>query len=233
MNGEETYGGRECPIFPLLGARAVVLCDGPPPPEGLLEYWLDGAGTFICADGAGHPFSELPRQPDLVIGDMDSLRGRLLDGRDGPRFLRDPDQTTTDSEKALIYLADEGYDEVILLGGVGWRLDHTVYNCFLLEKFAPRLRICLAGYNSGVVRLGAQDVAVWNLPEGTAFSLLPLFGPVGGVNLKGSLFDLDEARLQAGGFSTISNEVADPPLRLQLESGSLLVTVERKSWFEA
>ncbi len=140
MNYEPEKGGAACPIFPKQGPRAVVLCDGPPPEENLLKYWLQGADLFICADAAGHPYSHLPRVPDVVIGDFDSLSGRILDSRLGTRFLQVDDQYTTDSEKAIIFAVEQGIQEVVLVGAVGWRLDHTLFNCQLLERFANLVR---------------------------------------------------------------------------------------------
>ena len=141
MNDEDlVIGGAGCPYFPKQGRRAVVLCDGPPPSEAVLAYWLDGADLFVCADAAGHPYDHLPRVPDVVIGDFDSLSGRVLAGRGGPRFLRVDDPYTTDSEKALLYVCDAGCEEAVLLGATGWRLDHTLFNVQLLERFSDRLR---------------------------------------------------------------------------------------------
>lgn len=105
---EGETGGASCPIFSKKGPRGVVLCNGPQPPLPLLEYWLNGADLFVCTDAAGHPYDHLPRVPDVVIGDFDSIAGRLISGRDGPKFLRVDDQFTTDSEKALLYLEEKG-----------------------------------------------------------------------------------------------------------------------------
>ena len=146
-------GGAACPIFAKKGPRAVILCDGPPPQPDVLAYWLTGADLFICTDAAGHPYDQLPAPPDVVIGDFDALSGRLLAGRDGPMFLRVDEQETTDSEKAVLYALDQGLEEVVLLGAVGWRLDHTLYNTQLLERYADRLRLALAGQQADGVRL--------------------------------------------------------------------------------
>lgn len=221
-------GGASCPIFPRRGPRAVVLCDGPPPELQLLFYWLTGADLFVCADAAGHPYDELPRMPDLVIGDFDSLAGRLIDGRDGPRYLRVDDQDTTDSEKALIYLAERGIKEAVLLGAVGWRLDHTLYNCQLLERFAGELRVCIAGPYADAVRIGTGDSVSWDLPEGTRFSLLPLAGTARGVTMEGAEFPLLGDTLETGGFATVSNRVAVSPLLITVAEGSLLAVVDRE-----
>ena len=222
-------GGASCPIFRKKGKRAVVLCNGPQPPAPLLEYWLNGADLFVCADAAGHPYDHLPRTPDVVIGDFDSLAGRILDGRAGTKFLQVADQYTTDSEKALLFLIEEGAEEAVLMGATGWRLDHTLFNVHLLERFADRLRICIAGHHADTVRLGAGAEVSWDLPRGTLFSLIPMCGVVKGVTLEGAQFPLLGETLEPGGFAAISNRVDISPLLISIGEGSVLVAVAREA----
>ncbi len=221
-------GGAENLVFPKLGRRAVVLCSGPPPQPYLLHYWLSGADLFVCTDAAGHPYDELPRLPDVVIGDFDSLAGRLLDGKLGPRYLQVVDQYTTDSEKALLFLVDQGFEEVVMLGAAGWRLDHTLFNCGLLERFGDRLRICLAGEVTDSIRVGPGEHHSWALPEGMSFSVLPLSGTVTGVTIEGAEYPLLGETLSPGGPATISNSIAMSPLLLTVGEGSLLVSFFRQ-----
>ena len=206
-----------------------MLCHGEPPPEPLLDYWLDGADLFLCADGAGHPYTHLSRPPDVVIGDFDSLSGRVLAGRGGPRFLQVDDSYTTDSEKALLYVCEEGFEEAVLLGATGWRLDHTLFNVQLLERFSDRLRLCLSGYLSDCVRLGSGSHVSWDLPAGTHFSLLPLAGDARGVTVEGAAFPLLNETLGAFGPTAISNVVTMSPLLLSVGSGSVLALVDREA----
>lgn len=220
-------GGAANSLFPRRGLRAVVLCSGPPPEDELLRYWLTGSDFFVATDSAGHPYDHLPIPPDVVIGDFDSLSGRVLVGRSGPRFLQVDDQYTTDSEKALLFLVEQGIEEVIFLGATGWRVDHTLYNLQLLEQFADRLRICVAGPNADIVRLGTNDHVSWSLPVGTQFSLLPIFGDVRNVTLEGARFPLLGDRLGPGGPALISNQVLQAPLLISVGQGSLLVSVDR------
>jgi thiamine pyrophosphokinase len=227
-NYDPEKGGAACPIFRKKGPRAVVLCDGPPPPPELLEYWLTGAELFVCTDAAGHPYSHLPRVPDVVIGDFDSLAGRILEGRDGPRFLQVTDQHTTDSEKALLYLADEGVGEVVLIGATGWRLDHTLFNVHLLERFADRLTMCIAGHHADTVRVAGEAQVSWEVQVGTKFSVLPLGGAVTKVTIEGALYPLLGETLEPGGQATIGNRVTMSPLLISVGEGSLLVSVDRE-----
>ncbi len=228
IDDTQKAGGAGCPFFPKRGPRAVVLCDGPPPSPAQLAWWLEGADLFVCTDAAGHPYEHLPRVPDVVIGDFDSLAGRVLAGRGGPLFLQVDDAYTSDSEKALLYLAEQGYEEAVLLGATGWRLDHTLFNIQLLERFSDRLRVCLSGYLSDGVRVGPGARESWDLPAGTRFSLLALNGEARGVTTEGAAYPLLNETLGAHGPNTISNVVTLSPLLLSVGSGSLLALVDRE-----
>lgn len=221
-------GGAACPIFPKKGPRAVILCDGPPPAPGVLEYWLTGSDLFICTDAAGHPYDQLPMVPDVVIGDFDSLTGRVLDGRSGPMFLRLDEQETTDSEKAMLYALDQGMEEVVLVGAVGWRLDHTLYNTFLLERFADRLRVALAAQQADGVRLAPGQSVSWTLDPGTRFSIMALAGKSQGVTVEGAEYPLLGGEVGCVGPACISNTVAYDPLLISSGDGPLLVLVDRE-----
>ncbi len=227
-NYDPEKGGAACPLFRKKGPRAVVLCDGPPPPAELLSYWLTGAEKFVCTDAAGHPYGHLPRVPDVVIGDFDSLAGRILDSGDGTRFLQVADQHTTDSEKALLYLADEGFQEVVMLGATGWRLDHTLFNVHLLERFADTMTICLAGHHADTVRLPSGAKVSWDLQTGIKFSVMPLCGPVTNVTVEGARYPLLGETLVPGGQATIGNRVTMSPLLISVGDGPLLVSVDRE-----
>ncbi len=226
-NKESETGGAGNSLFPKEGSRAVVLCAGPPPEDELLRYWLAGSDFFMTTDSAGHPYDHLPMEPDVVIGDFDSLSGRVLVGRSGPRFFHVDDQYTTDSEKALLFCIEQGVKEVILLGATGWRLDHTLYNCNLLERYADQLRICMVGPNADTVRLGTGAKVSWDLPIGTRFSLMPIMGKVSGVTLEGARYPLLGDLLEPGGPALISNQVLLSPLLISVGEGSVLVGVDR------
>jgi len=221
-------GGDKCLIFPRRSRRAVVLCDGPPPPGKLVEYWLDGADLFVCADRAGHPYYELPRLPDVVIGDFDTLADLPRPDRSNIRFIEEAEQDTTDSDKALRLVLAEGCEEAVLLGATGWLLDHTLHNCRLPERYAGRLRVCLSDEHSTTVRIGPGETTDWELPAGRSFSLLPLNVPARGVDLDGADWPLRAAVMGHDAPTAISNRTTDDTLRIAVVSGSLLFVLRHE-----
>jgi thiamine pyrophosphokinase len=226
----------------------VLLCDGPPPPYAVLAHWLEDADCFVCADAAGRPYDRLPRLPDLVIGDFDSLHrdpgasiveapdAHVPSGDDlsvgehpalvdGLPALHVPEQESTDSEKALLWALKNFYAEGVLLGATGARIDHSFFNVSLLERFATRMALCIADEYSVNLRLAPHSYTHWELPTGTGFSVIPLSSPVQDVSLDGAAYPLHDAPLAPGGPNAVSNRVVDPPLRVRVGGGSLLLSV--------
>jgi thiamine pyrophosphokinase len=211
-------------VFAKTGQRAVILGCGDRPDAETVAQWVEMAEYFFAADWCPDVFASLPRRPDAIIGDLDTMAGQLI-GKDDPPLLGVEDQDTTDVEKCLLHARDLGCSEAILLGATGGRLDHTLYNISLLEGFADRLRVCVANDHGTTVRIGAGERVNWDLPPGTRFSLAPLAAPalLGGTD--GARWPLSDEVLVFGGDLSISNEVAAPPLRLEVLGGSILATV--------
>jgi len=99
----------------------------------------------------------------------------------------------------------------------------------LLERFAGRLRILLAGHHADTVRLGTGSKVSWDLSPGVLFSVIPMCGQVTGVTFEGAMYPLLGETLEPGGPATISNRVTMSPLLISVGSGSLLVAVYRES----
>ncbi|MCP4546946.1 MAG: thiamine diphosphokinase [bacterium] len=215
-----------------MGKRAVLLLDGPAPPLSLLARWLQEAELFVCADAAGRPYEHLPRRPDLVVGDFDTLFSSTCESQmhhlpEGPGTVHRhiTEQDSTDAEKALRELIREGVNEVALFGAIGGRLDHSFFNVSLLERYADKLRLCLVDEHAVSLRLPPGSGTEWELPAGSGFSLLPLSGNASGVQLTGARWGVPNQRVCMGGPCTISNVVDRPPLVVTVEHGSLLLIV--------
>ena len=77
----------------------------------------------------------LGRRCDVAIGDFDSL-GYVPQARIVSRHPVKKDKS--DLELALDRVASYGFDEVVIYGALGGRLDHTLSNLQLAAKFAER-----------------------------------------------------------------------------------------------
>ena len=108
--------------------RTVILAAGDFPRTGGTAWkLLAGATRVIACDSAADAYHRRFREwPDVVIGDLDSLRARTVPCR----VVADADQDTNDLEKAMAYCAKRGWKNPVIVGATGKREDHTIGNIF-------------------------------------------------------------------------------------------------------
>ncbi|WP_127582271.1 thiamine diphosphokinase [Paenibacillus koleovorans] len=175
-------------------------------------------------------------RPDLALGDFDSVdEGELEEIRCGSVRFEDCDpimKDYTDTEmafhRALEWPLPAGAvpREIVLLGALGTRFDHSLANVHLLRIGLTRGVVCriVDAYNE--VQLIDRCV---ELERGryANVSLLPLTPEVRGITLRGFLYPLERATLAIGQSLGISNVLVDPIGRVELEQGQLLVIRSR------
>ena len=159
------------------------------------------ARGVICCDGGARHAAELGLEPDFIVGDMDSLPRPL------PSFKRvlyfcDFDVDRSDFEKGLELARELGCRKACVAGAVGGRLDHTLVNLALIERYSAALDIeLLDGASARLLGPGRHALAV---PRGRTFSLLA--APKALVTLSGARYALSRAGLVPGsrGLSNVS-----------------------------
>lgn len=112
----------------------VILANGNFPGSPHCLEILNRAETVICCDEAADHLLEHGREPDLIIGDMDSIsvttRERFAD-----RVIVLREQETNDLTKAVNHCIEQGVPQVTILGATGLREDHTLGNISLLLDY--------------------------------------------------------------------------------------------------
>ena len=172
-------------------------------------------------------------EPDLVLGDFDSLDKKfrpLLDqfGAAHPeRLLRLPcEKDDTDTVYAARMCLERGCTELLFYGALGGRLDHTFAN---LQTLAWLKKHGADGYLIGKTTMAAalcgETVFLPQDYEGT-FSLFALDGQVTGVTLEGMKYPLNDAVMTNSFPIGVSNEVNRQTVR-GTECGRASVTIRR------
>ena len=180
----------------------------------------------IAADGGARLARSCGLDVDVVIGDMDSIDAQLLEELEkaGAQLLRHPpDKDETDLELALKWAADQGCRCLRVFGALGGRLDQTLANVSLLAL--PELEHCDVQLLDGrqrawLLRPGAHEVVG---AAGDTVSLLPLHGPVRGIESEGLRWELRDEALLPGPARGISNLLTGPRAGLRFSEGLLLI----------
>ena len=164
---------------------------------------------FVFCDGGLEHAAALGRRPDLIVGDFDSFdQNRLAAlGFDGIETIKLPrEKDDTDTVFAAKEALSRGFDEFLLIGVIGKRLDHTLGNTSLL------LMLHNAGAKASVIDDYSEmeiagDAPVYVEDKYSYFSLLNIFGPVSGVYISDAKYPLDGAEISCDYQYGISNEV--------------------------
>lgn len=204
--------------------KALVVGNGEPPSQQLFDQLVaDGYDLLLCADGGADTVRRFGGQPDVIVGDLDSISDP-----DGPDVIRrDADSTGTDLNKSLEHALTLGVTEAVLTGVTGRRTDHTLWNLSLLATFGRRLRLAIVDDYCRMWWVPAGGHATITGPVGTRLSLSPLTGSAAGITTQGLRWALTGDTLRAGERDGISNEIAVSPATVCVAGpGDLLLVTQ-------
>ncbi|MBA1333796.1 MAG: thiamine pyrophosphokinase [Firmicutes bacterium] len=180
----------------------------------------------ICADGGAAHARKMGIEPDVILGDFDSLRECDLDSFKEAEILTFPrNKDKTDTELAVDYAVAKGEKRIIMLGSTGTRLDHTLSNIFLLKTMLDKgVRGEIINENNRIFLI--SDTAKIS-GRGTIVSLVPLSTKVTGITLRGFKYPLENETIEIGSSRGVSNVLVEETGEISL-SGGLLLVVEAK-----
>ena len=207
--------------------RAIIIAAGNADSGTGWERWVRDGDWIIGADGGAARALEWGLSPQIVIGDMDSLPG--VDRADlaalGSCFIEHPRaKDETDLELALIYAAQQGADEIVVLGALGGRIDHTLANMLLLTlPFLEGMRVRIVNGDEEVLLVRSGEMVTLQGSPGDLVSLLPIGGDALGVTTTGLAWSLQEEELRLGFSRGVSNQMTAREARVKVEQGFLLV----------
>ncbi|WP_366140595.1 thiamine diphosphokinase [uncultured Tateyamaria sp.] len=176
------------------------------------------APTCVAADGGAALALQAGIDLAAVIGDFDSLPGKLRHALPPDRLHHIAEQNSTDFDKALRNISAP---LVLAVGFTGARLDHQLAVLYVLTKYPDRPCILI-----GETELTFLCPRTLNLPTQAedVVSLFPL-GPVQGTS-QGLKWPIDG--LQFGPLTQIgTSNAALGPIRIEVDAPHMLVMVPR------
>ncbi|WP_139652666.1 thiamine diphosphokinase [Raoultibacter phocaeensis] len=186
--------------------------------------------AVIAVDAGYAHLEKIKVEPDLVVGDFDSL-GYVPDH---PRIETHPShKDASDIELAMQRAAELGFDTLVVYGCLSGRLDHTYGTLQLLARFARRgLRAFAVGDTFAVCALegGAYNALEFDAVEAGTLSAFAVSDTVRGVDEIGLEYPLDKAVLVNDEPLGVSNEFIGKPVKVAIEEGTLLVFFPLHAW---
>jgi len=207
-----------------MGKKAVILGGGP---IDSASVRLSLGEISIACDRGYRYFSSVGKEPDVFVGDFDTLPEKEL-GHPKMVLRLNPVKDDTDLGYALKWALSEGYDTFWIYGGLGGRIDQTVANLqllsFLKERGAEGFLVTPDGEDVLFVRKAGERLSL--RPEGkTRFSLFAL-SEEATVSESGVFYPLDKATLSRRYPLGVSNELLEGKEgRVSVTEGEVLLEV--------
>lgn len=180
---------------------------------------------IICAD-KGWEFAEKYHfKPDLVIGDFDSSEKPDFENV----LVLPSEKDMTDSEAALDYAVAHGFKRIVIIGGLGGRLDHTLGNIAILAKYCdtPGIEVFIKDYQNLAFMKSAGTFRLANDTEYKYVGLIGYGGSISSLTLRGFKYELENHPLSDENTLGVSNEIIADYGEIEIKAGRLLVVMTR------
>lgn len=158
--------------------------------------------VIFCDSGLKH-LKQLQVQPSLIVGDFDSHENPHLDVE---TIVLPCEKDDTDTVYAVKEAVKRGFDDFLLIGVVGARLDHTLGNVsILLYLDSLGKHGCIIDDYSEMEIVSEKPVSVCD--RYVFFSLLNITGSANGITITGAKYPLNGGEITCEYQYGISNEV--------------------------
>ena len=186
----------------------------------------------IAVDGGLNYCSVLEVEPDLILGDFDSVsqeqKEALLELQkqipDRVIVLK-PEKDDTDMLAALKLALEYGYTNIHIYAATGGRLEHTLANiqCLLYLKNRDAVGYIMDG-NGMIFVMQNEEVRLRNTLEGY-LSVFAMSKSAKGVTIQGMKYELDQDTLTNDFPIGISNEFIGEEAVIRVEDGELVCMI--------
>ena len=175
-----------------------------------------------CDSGLKH-MPALRATPGLIVGDFDSHENP---GLDVETIVLPCEKDDTDTVYAVKEALRRGYDDFLLIGVVGGRLDHTLGNVsILLYLDSLGKHACLLDDYSRMQVVSRETALIED--SYSFFSLLNVSGVARGITIEGAKYPLRDGEITCEYQYGVSNEVLPgQTARVSVREGRLLLIMD-------
>ena len=175
---------------------------------------------IICAD-AGYRYGDmLGREPDLVVGDFDSL-GRIPETE--KRIVLPCEKDDSDMAVCVEEGLKRGYREFVLFGALGGeRIDHSIGNIQLLKYIASKGARGTIYHGNNVLTAFSDGELTFPEESKGYISVFSLSEESNGVTIKNLKYTTDNVSLYSHRVRGLSNEFIGRRASVSVREGILL-----------
>ncbi len=160
--------------------------------------------------------------PQIVVGDFDTLR--RPDIPEGAEVLRSPaEKDDTDTQLAVQTALSRGAKEIVLIGGMEGRVDHTLSTLAVAENLWEKHIPAILTNGKNRVRFVRNSGVILLRSQYTFFSVLAVDEELKGVSLEGCKYPLKKAKINRTHQWAVSNEITGNCALIEIRRGGAFI----------
>ncbi|MBQ9097973.1 MAG: thiamine diphosphokinase [Clostridia bacterium] len=206
--------------------RAYIYVGGAIDPAYITEH-PTGDDLVIAADSGWDNACRLGEHPTVLMGDFDSIRDKKIP--ESVEVYQVPaEKDMTDTQLAVDYALQKGIRDLVIIGGLAGRLDHTLSNLTILRHLTQSgvHAVFHDGFNR--VRFLQSNSTLIGRSAYTYLSLIPVDEVVKGVEIAGVKYPLKNAKLRRAAPSLgVSNELTGNCAFISVRKGGVYIVESR------
>ena len=190
--------------------------------EKIKEYISNEDFVIACDSGIDN-CDILKITPSLIVGDFDSHEKPNMDAE---IIVLPKVKDDTDTMFAAREAVKRGFTEVLLLGVIGERFDHTLANAYILSFLGENgVKGKIVDDYSEITYLAQNGENIGYISDiFSYFSVISIDGTAKGVSIKNAKYPLENAIIEPSHQYATSNEVEDgKTAEVSVENGKLLL----------
>ena len=175
----------------------------------------------IAADAGYKNALALGEKADIILGDFDSYTDELP--KDAEILTVPAEKDFTDTQMAVKVALEKGATEIVFIGGLSGRLDHTLANISLLsELWKIRVHTVMTDGFNRVRYLNSSSTLIAR--SGYKYlSVIAISEKLKGVSIEGCKYPLDNASVFRANQYAVSNEIIGNCALISLKKGECLI----------
>ena len=180
----------------------------------------------IAADQGYHTAKALGERIDLLLGDFDSIGSVPRDGNFEIQQVP-AEKDYTDTQLAVEIALERGADEIIIIGGLSGRLDHTLSTLAILEDLNARGVYCTVTDGQNRARYMKSTSTLIARSPYKYLSLIAADEVVKGVDIEGCKYPLKKATIRRRNQFAVSNEITGNVAFIAVKKGGVYIIESR------
>lgn len=181
---------------------------------------------IIAVDKGLEVLDNLKVEPNYIIGDFDSINKEILNQYENMKdkiIKLNPEKDLTDTHSSINLAIELKSTNIVVLGAIGTRIDHTIANIHILKiAIEKNINIKIIDEKNEITLINENTVL--KKDENYQYvSLIPLTTKVEKVTLKGLKYPLNEQTLYIGDSLGVSNEQINQEAEISLQEGILIL----------